>query len=126
MLDNTELLFYSCTCGVAEMSKKKTLTETASANLGFSATLEDIVNSIEDELVVIDNDYHIRFANKAMQARFQNRGEQPVGQLCYQALYNRQQPCRAPLWDCPLKDVLMSGKITDWADFNTNPTATSA
>ncbi|MCJ7605346.1 MAG: GAF domain-containing protein, partial [Dehalococcoidales bacterium] len=34
-----------------------------------------------------------------------------VGKFCYQIFQNRASPCHEPLWDCPLQQVLGSGKL---------------
>ena len=71
--------------------------------------LQDIINAVEDELIVIDQNYHVRFANDAALNRFHNEKESPIGKLCYQVFQNRNRPCHEPLWDCPLQRVLESG-----------------
>ena len=38
--------------------------------------------------------------------------ESPIGKLCYEISYGRDEPCSTPLWDCPLKKVLSSGSMT--------------
>ncbi|MFW6125987.1 MAG: GAF domain-containing protein [Chloroflexota bacterium] len=75
-------------------------------------TLQDVVDSVEDELLVIDSDYRIRFANAAVRSRFKDEDDRPVGQLCYEALHQRDRPCASPLWDCPLREVLRSGRMS--------------
>jgi signal transduction histidine kinase len=72
---------------------------------------QDLIDGIQDELVIIDADYRIKFANAAAQSRFQN-GESPIGKLCYEVLHQRGTPCSAPLWDCRLMEVLDGGRTT--------------
>jgi len=85
--------------------KAETLRPTDSG-LGFNITLQDIINAVEDDVMVVDSDYRIRFVNAAARRRIQPTSESPVGKLCYRALYGREKPCSAPLWQCPLRQVL--------------------
>jgi signal transduction histidine kinase len=66
---------------------------------------------VEDEILVVDPEYRVRFANASMLRRFQKEGESPIGKFCYQVFHNRVEPCHDPLWDCPLQQVLESGNI---------------
>lgn len=73
--------------------------------------VQDLIDGIQDELIIVDGDYKIRFANAAARNGFQ-KNEAPIGKLCYEALHDRDAPCSVPLWDCRLKEVLDSGKTT--------------
>ena len=75
-------------------------------------TLQDVVDGVEDELLVIDSEYRVRFANSEVRGRFQRGAKSPIGRLCYQVFHDRDRPCSAPLWDCPLREVLQSGSMT--------------
>ena len=94
------------------MGKNKTAIQQVARNAGLDITLQNIVDSVEDELLVIDSEYRVLFANSAVRGRFQKGAEWPVGQLCYEAFHERDKPCSSPLWDCPLREVLQSGKMT--------------
>jgi PAS domain S-box-containing protein len=72
--------------------------------------IQDIVDAIEDEVIVVDSDYRVRFANSAVGRRMGRDIDALMGRHCYSALHNRDSPCAAPLWDCPVKDVLQKGK----------------
>jgi signal transduction histidine kinase len=78
-------------------------------NTGLKMDLQDIIDAVEDELTVIDQNYHVRFANNAVLSRFQDKQESPIGKFCYQVFQNRDRPCGEPLWDCPLQWVLLNG-----------------
>jgi PAS domain-containing protein len=75
---------------------------------GLDITLQDLVNGIEDELLVIDSEYRVRFANAAICGRFGKAAGSLVGQLCYEVFHERDTPCSPPLWDCPLERVLQN------------------
>jgi len=94
------------------MRKKERAIQQAARNVGLDITLQDIADGVEDELLVIDRQYRVRFANSAVRGRYQKGAESPIGRLCYEVLYGRDRPCAAPLWDCPLQEVLESGKTT--------------
>jgi len=68
--------------------------------------LEQVINGIEDELVVIDREFRIRFVNSAAQARLQGESESVIGRPCYEVLYNRDSPCSPPFSVCPMRDVM--------------------
>ncbi len=81
------------------MHKKETAAQPATGNTGSDITLQDIVDGVEDELVVINSEYRVRFANSAARDRLQKGASSLVGRLCYEAFYDRDKPCSAPLWD---------------------------
>ncbi len=89
-----------------EMATRRTV-----ENAGLDMTLQDVVDSVEDELLVIDAEYRLRFANSAARGRLQQGGKSPVGRFCYEVFQGRDGPCGAPLWDCPLRKVLESGTM---------------
>ncbi|MFC1929926.1 GAF domain-containing protein [Chloroflexota bacterium] len=72
--------------------------------------LQDIIEGIEDEFLVIDADFQIQYANSAALNSLESRSDSPVGKLCYEVLHKRDSPCSAPLWDCPLREVLRTGR----------------
>lgn len=73
-------------------------------------TLQGLVDGVEDELLVIDTDYRVKFANSVIKDRFKGESGSPIGRRCYEVLHNRNEPCSAPVCDCPLKQVLQKGK----------------
>ena len=75
----------------------------------FNIRLEDAIDSVEDELLVIDTDYRIRLVNRAAQRRARRGVEPIVGEHCYKILRERDKPCSAPLWECTLEKVIKSG-----------------
>ena len=93
------------------MSKKETAIQRAE-NSGLPISLQDVVDSVEDELLVIDSEYRIQFANAAALRTLKKGAKRPIGRLCYEVLHQRDRPCNAPLWDCPLAEVMRSGSIS--------------
>ncbi|MFC1908451.1 GAF domain-containing protein [Chloroflexota bacterium] len=92
------------------MHQEKERGQTA-GDLDLHIVLQDILDGVEDELVVINNEYQVIFANSAARSKFQEAVESPVRQLCYQVLYGRDKPCAAPPWNCPLREVLENGRV---------------
>jgi len=92
------------------MRKKGTAIQQLVGSSNMDITLQDIVDGIEDGLLVIDIEYRIRFVNSVVRSNSPRRGAL-VGRRCYQALYGRDRPCSAPLWNCPLSAVLHSGSM---------------
>ena len=88
------------------MPKKQPAIQQTAGDVGSDITLQDILDGMEDELLVIDSDYRVRFANSAVRCNLQKGADSLAGRLCYQVLYGRDKPCSAPLWDCTLRDVL--------------------
>jgi len=82
---------------------------TAGEVADMQMALDQVVDGIEDELLVIDREFHVRFANSAARARLQKESESLVGKLCYEVLYSRDSPCSPPFSVCPLTEVTQSG-----------------
>ena len=95
------------------MGEKRGQIKQFAGSTGLDLNLQDIVDIMEDELLVIDSEYRVRFARLAGQGIFRKRTESsPIGRLCYEVFHGRDRPCGAPLWDCPLEKVMESGSIT--------------
>lgn len=94
------------------MRRKETAIQRAAKNAGLDITLQDMVDGVEDEFLVIDSEYRVRLTNSAVRSRLRKRAKSPIGRLCYEVFYDRDRPCGAPLWDCPLRKVLESGTMT--------------
>jgi signal transduction histidine kinase len=87
--------------------RKKPETERTHEDLQL-LDLQEVLSGVEDELLVIDSDYRIRFANLAAQLKLAQESVL-IGKPCYQVLHGRDKPCNSPLWECPLRKVLDSG-----------------
>ncbi len=72
--------------------------------------LETIINGIDDQMMVIDLDYHIVEVNRAVLEMVGMRKEDVVGKHCYEVSHHLQEPCSSPDHPCPLKDAVASGK----------------
>ena len=94
------------------MRKKEAAIQQAAGNTGSDITLQEVVDGVEDGLLVIDSEYRVRFANSVVRGGLEKGAGSLVGKLCYEVLHDRDRPCSAPLWDCPLREVLQSGRMT--------------
>ncbi len=72
--------------------------------------LQAIIDSLEDELIVVDKDYHIVQANQAVLSRHRKRREEVIGQYCYDVSHGLAELCRPPRHECPLKVTWETGK----------------
>lgn len=93
------------------MGKKKAPSQPTGGNANSDLSLQAALDGIEDELFVIDGEYHVRFANLPMK-RTLSKSQSVIGQRCYEVFEGRNNPCSSPLWTCPLSKVLQNGNAT--------------
>ncbi len=67
--------------------------------------LPAITSSLEDELMVINENYRIIKANDAVLVRHEKRQQGVIGQCCYDISHDWHEPCRLPSHECPVKAV---------------------
>ncbi len=72
--------------------------------------LQAIIDSLEDELIVIDRDYHIIEANSAVLLRHGKRREEVIGRYCYDVSHGAPELCHPPHHECPIKAVWDTGR----------------
>lgn len=70
--------------------------------------LEIIMDSIEDELLVVDRDFRIIMANKTVRAI---KGDKVMGDYCYAVSHALPSPCWREGEECPAKRVFETGRI---------------
>jgi len=92
------------------MVRMKVEAQQVTDNEELNTSLQNIVDRVEDELLVIDREYRVIFANASARDKFLKGIKSPMGKPCYKVLYGRDEPCTAPLWECPLTKVLESGR----------------
>ncbi|MFC1999262.1 GAF domain-containing protein [Chloroflexota bacterium] len=90
----------------ADMAKRQPIMQDKPLN----TDLQQLVDCQEDELLVVDTEYRITYVNSAMLRNLPPETGSPIGRQCYEVLEGREDPCRAPLWLCPLEKVLLSDK----------------
>lgn len=72
--------------------------------------LENLINSIDDGILVVNMDYTIALANKAILEKTGLSLESIVGKYCYQVKSGQNIPCKAGDLHCPLEEIRKSGK----------------
>lgn len=73
--------------------------------------LQAVLDSLEDELLVIDHNYRIIEANKVFLLRHGNLERHAViGQYCYDINHGPPELCQPPRAECPLRVALEMGK----------------
>jgi len=92
------------------MASKRKPTQKVVTKAELDISLQEILDGVEDDIVVVDSEHRIRFANSAALKKFAPQSS--VGKLCYHVLQDRNSPCGPPLWDCPLSRVLETGAAT--------------
>ncbi|MBW1675071.1 MAG: PAS domain-containing protein [Deltaproteobacteria bacterium] len=74
--------------------------------------LERVINSIQEEILVIDTNFKIVDANDAALKAVSLTKEEVVGKYCYQICYQSQTPCNSKDHPCPMQDVLRTGNYS--------------
>lgn len=69
--------------------------------------IETIMDSIQDEILVIDREYRILRANQV--ALVQGKGK-VVGNFCHSVYHNLERPCWAEGEECPAHSVFVTGR----------------
>ncbi len=72
--------------------------------------LKSIINSLADELMVVDRDYRIIDTNDAVLSKHKKSRQEVVGQYCYQISHGKSKPCRSHYHKCPVALVWNTGK----------------
>lgn len=69
-----------------------------------------ILDSLEDELLVIDRDYRILDVNKAVVLRHGISREEIIGKNCYEFSHGLPEVCCPPYHECPIRMAWETGK----------------
>ncbi len=67
---------------------------------------EVVLNTVNDAVIVVDNDFKVTFQNKILDQLFGSK----VGEPCYKAYRGRMKPCE----NCLVLEVLKDGKSRRW------------
>ncbi len=65
-----------------------------------------VFDSLDEQVVIIDRDYRIIYANEAYikENGYKNK-EEVIGQPCYKISHKRETPCEGECHPCPLKEI---------------------
>ena len=91
------------------MGQKKLAIQRTGRNATLDTSLQGVIDGIEDKFFIIDEEHRINFANLAMKQSLKE-GKSFIGKRCYEIFEGRNDPCRYPLWKCPLAKVLQNGR----------------
>jgi PAS domain S-box-containing protein len=73
-------------------------------------SLQTLIDSITDTILVIDTGYHVRMLNKAARDLYFSDSQSLENLLCHQLSHNEENPCEGPEHECPFKIVMESGR----------------
>jgi signal transduction histidine kinase len=73
-----------------------------------NGVLRALFDNLPAGLYIIDQEYHILDVNNSRAQRAARPVEALVGQVCYQALFNRQDPCP----ECRVRATFVNGQVT--------------
>jgi two-component system NtrC family sensor kinase len=72
--------------------------------------LENVFNSMNDELIVVDKDFIIREVNDYFLEQYGWKRDEIIGKFCYEILHEKERPCSEKDFKCPLKKVFNTGQ----------------
>jgi len=93
-----------------DLSTANMVSETPERRENSNRYLRAIIDSFEDELLVVDKDYRIVQANEVVLRRHDKRRQEVIGSYCYEVSHGLARHCRLPLHECPLRTVWETGK----------------
>lgn len=72
--------------------------------------LQLVIDSLDDELMVIDRDLRVTQVNAAVLKRLGGTRSKVIGQYCCEVFHRVRGPCQPPFWECPVRKVWETGK----------------
>ena len=86
------------------------VTNTARSSGISSSYLQAVIDSLDDELLVIDHDYRVIGTNQVLLLRHGMRREDVIGKHCYEISHDFDGVCNLPHHACPVQTVWETGK----------------
>ena len=62
--------------------QKKTGSRLAATDASLDLSLQDVLDGLEDDLLIIDSEYRVMFANSAARSRPPKGLDSPIGRIC--------------------------------------------
>ena len=90
------------------MSRRKSEIRRTEENESSDISLQGVIDGLEDKFFIINTEYRISSVNLAMK-RSLSEDKPFIGKRCYEIFESRINPCRYPIWKCPLTRVLQTG-----------------
>ena len=75
--------------------------------------LRSILDSIFNEIMILDNEYRIVDVNKTFCTKYNVSKEDALGKKCYKLTHGLNSICKPPECKCPIEDVLKTGKPSE-------------
>ena len=72
--------------------------------------LQAVIDSLDDELLVIGRDFRITQVNATALKRFGGKRSKVIGQYCYEVSHGVHEPCQPPSCECPVRKIYQTGK----------------
>ncbi|MFH1691990.1 MAG: ATP-binding protein [Candidatus Omnitrophota bacterium] len=73
--------------------------------------LAGIADGIDEEIMLIDKDFKIIWANKKARESCSIPSSEVIGNYCYKLTHSLNEPCKFPLHGCPLQETGKEGKV---------------
>jgi len=70
-----------------------------------------IIDSIFEEIAILDTSYNIVDVNKTFCERYKVSKEDAIGKKCYKLTHGLNHICKLPECKCPVEDVIKTGKL---------------
>ena len=75
--------------------------------------LRVILDSIFEEIAILDTSYNIVDVNKTFCERYKVSKEESIGKKCYKLTHGLNHICKLPECKCPVEDVIKTGKLSN-------------
>lgn len=89
--------------------RKSTVIHRTTRTTSLDMSLQDIIDGVEDDLLIINSEYQVKFANSIICRKLPEGIESIIGKYCYEVFQGEDEPCRTPSWECPLVQVWQNG-----------------
>jgi hypothetical protein len=67
---------------------------------------ETVLDCLDFEIMIIDRDFKILFANKAFLRKLQMERDGVIGQFCHKITHHLDSPCKPPNDPCPIEKLI--------------------
>ncbi len=86
--------------------------DTPDSSITKQVTLQTLIDSISDTILVIDANYHVRMSNRAAREHFltDHDAEKTRTLTCHKMTHDEDKPCEGTEHQCPFKTVMESGE----------------
>ena len=95
---------------IMNLSTANKVSEPPEKSENSNSYLQEIIDSLEDELLVVDKDYRVIRANKIVLRRHSKDEQGVLGRHCHEVSHNLTVRCSPPFHECPIQVVWETGK----------------